>query len=125
MVKVTVAEPLAVAVCLPDDKVSLFVALRLRAFFDERGQFEMPVFVRLRRHHRLGEFAAHIERLPKLNQRLRVFGSLEAIAHDFRMQNRGRVLSRRVRAAHTETPLRIRAMCMNLIEFPMCCAHPF
>jgi len=71
--------PVAIAVCLPDDKLSLFVALRLRALFDGVGRTDMSIFVRLRRHHRLGEFAAHLERLPQLDERLRVFGSLEEL----------------------------------------------
>lgn len=71
--------PLAVIVCLPDDKVSLFVALEARALFDRLGHFAVPVFVRLRRHHRLGEFASRIEQMPASGDRLRGFGALEEL----------------------------------------------
>jgi hypothetical protein len=71
------APPLMVAVCLPDDRASLFVALEVRVRLDKLGQFNVPVFVHLEQHQCLGTFAAEIERMEPYQDRLRAFGSLE------------------------------------------------
>ena len=71
--------PLALMVCLPDDGNTLHLALELRSRLDKRGHMDIPVFVRLQQHQRLGAFASEIERIEPYRDRLRVFGALEEL----------------------------------------------
>ena len=71
--------PLAVVICLPDDGNTLHLALELRSRLDRHGRLEVPVFVRLQRHQRLGALAGEIERIEPYRDRLRVFGALEEL----------------------------------------------
>jgi hypothetical protein len=71
--------PFAVAVCLPEDRASLHVAVTMRALLDKLGETSVPVYVRLGRHLRLGQFAAGMEQRPDSPDRLRPFGSMQEI----------------------------------------------
>jgi hypothetical protein len=71
--------PFAIAVCLPEDRASLHVAVTMRALLDGLGQTEVPVYMRLGRHLRLGQFAGNMERRPGNPDRLRPFGSMQEI----------------------------------------------
>jgi hypothetical protein len=73
------AEPIAAVVCLRDDDTSLYVGLGLRAMLDRLGHRDKPVYVRLERHRRLGEFAAGIENRGPALDRLHSFGSLATL----------------------------------------------
>jgi hypothetical protein len=68
--------PLSVIVALGADDVALLVATKVRAMLDASGHFATPVFVRLRRQHRLGHFVAQLESRSLLNARLLPFGGL-------------------------------------------------
>ena len=64
----------------------------------------------------------------RMNERSPVLptGAFEAIANHFRVQNLAPGVFRyEIGAFHASTPLRIRAMCMNLIRVPMRSAQPF
>ena len=71
--------PFAVAVCLPEDRASLHVAVTMRALLDRLRETEVPVYMRLGRHLRLGQFAGNMERRPGNPDRLRPFGSMQEI----------------------------------------------
>ena len=64
----------------------------------------------------------------RMNQRSSVLptGAFEAIANHLGVQNLAPwVFWREIGTFHASTPLRIRAMCMNLIRVPMRSAQPF
>jgi hypothetical protein len=71
--------PFAVAICLPEDRASLHVAVTMRALLDRLRETEVPVYMRLGRHLRLGQFAGNMERRPGNPDRLRPFGSMQEI----------------------------------------------
>ncbi|HWY65337.1 MAG TPA: NAD-binding protein [Rhizomicrobium sp.] len=74
------ALPLAVIVALDADDITLSVATRVRAILDSEGRYSIPVFLRLRQQHRLGDFIAQLEAQPLLHDRLRPFGTLSLLA---------------------------------------------
>jgi Trk K+ transport system NAD-binding subunit len=71
--------PFAVAVCLPDDRASLHVAVTMRALLDRLGETGVPIYMRLGRHLRLGQFAGTMEQRADAPDRLRPFGSMQEI----------------------------------------------
>jgi voltage-gated potassium channel Kch len=71
--------PFAVAVCLSEDRASLHVGVTMRALLDKLGQADVPIYLRLGRHLRLGEFAGSMERRAGNPDRLRPFGSMQEI----------------------------------------------
>jgi hypothetical protein len=71
--------PLAVIVALRDDDVALNTAIRLRKMLDGMGSFYCPVYVRVRRQQKLGEFLSHLETQSLFGDRLRPFGSLSRL----------------------------------------------
>ena len=71
--------PFAVAICLPEDRASLHVGVTMRALLDGLGETEVPVYMRLGRHLRLGQFAGNMERREDNPDRLRPFGSMQEI----------------------------------------------
>jgi voltage-gated potassium channel Kch len=74
------SEPLlGAAICIPDDDVSLYVALEMRALLDGLGHVAVPLFARLQQYKRLGDFTGDIERMAQFSNRLRVFDTLEEI----------------------------------------------
>jgi voltage-gated potassium channel Kch len=68
----------AAAVCLPDDKVSLYVAVELQAIADSLGK-DMPIYFRLGRHASLGRFIGQKEPQQGHQKPLVPFGAFREI----------------------------------------------
>ena len=68
-----------VFVALPDDAMSLNVALDLRRWLDRIGHVRPPVHARLGRHRRLGGFLQELESLDPADRRLGTFGAWEEL----------------------------------------------
>jgi hypothetical protein len=66
----------ATIVALKDDKDSLHTALQMRERLDKLGRAGTPVFVRLRQRHELGQFAASLDGVESILDRLIPFGDL-------------------------------------------------
>lgn len=66
----------AAIVALKDDKDSLHTALQMRERLDKLGRAGTPVFVRLRQRHELGQFAASLDGVESILDRLTPFGDL-------------------------------------------------
>jgi len=66
----------AVVVALKEDKDSLHTALQMRERLDKLGRAGAPVFVRLRQRHELGQFAASLDGVESILDRLTPFGDL-------------------------------------------------
>jgi hypothetical protein len=68
---------LGVALALHEDEESLFAALEMRAFLDGNGNFQAPVFVRVKHQRQLGELIGSANRVADLAERIQIFGTLE------------------------------------------------
>lgn len=66
----------AAIVILKEDKDSLHTALQMRERLDKLGRAGTPVFVRLRQRHELGQFAASLDGVESILDRLVPFGDL-------------------------------------------------
>lgn len=76
---VSVASPALAVVDLVDEVDTMRVALRLRGLLDDAGLLDTPVFTRVWRQGRLGEFLHGLEWLPDQPDRLSTFGDLETL----------------------------------------------
>ena len=68
----------AIAVCIPEDKISLYVAVELRAIADALDK-DIPIYFRLGRHASLGRFIGHKEPWKGHQNDLVPFGAFRAI----------------------------------------------
>lgn len=66
----------AAIVALKEDKDSLHTALQMRERLDKLGRAGTPIFVRLRQRHELGQFAAGLDGVESILDRLTPFGDL-------------------------------------------------
>jgi hypothetical protein len=66
----------AVVVALADDEDALHTAFHYRATLDKRERLAVPVFVRLKAQHKLGDFLRQVESHPLLPDRFAPFGDL-------------------------------------------------
>jgi hypothetical protein len=68
----------AAVVCIPEDKISLYVAVELRAIADVLDK-DIPIYFRLGRHASLGRFIGHKEPWKGRQNELVPFGAFRAI----------------------------------------------